>query len=149
MIRVERTTELAASAGAVWEHATSVVAINRELSPLRMSFPDDGPGTLVAPALGTPLLTSTLRLGPIPFDRHRLTLVEWEPGVGFQEDSSSLLHRRWRHRRRILPVGDGCVLTDVVEVEPRLPGAHAVTRWAVGRIFDRRHDVLARTFGRR
>lgn len=149
MIRIERTTGLAASAAVVWEHATSTDGINRELAPVRMSFPEEGLGDAAPPVLGEPLFTSTLTLGPIPFDRHRLTLVEWEPGVGFLEESTSLLHRRWRHRRRITPKDSGCVLTDVVEVEPRIPGAEAATRWVVSRILDRRHAVLAATFGRR
>lgn len=94
------------------------------------------------------LFTSTLRLGPVPFDRHRLRLVELVPGEGFQEDSTSLLHRRWRHRRTLTPLGaDGCVVEDHVEVVPRVPLAAGPTRWVVARVFDRRHRVLRECFG--
>lgn len=79
------------------------------------------------PPLGEPAFTSTLRFGPVPFDRHRLTLVEWDAGVGFLV----------------------CIVTDVVDAEPRIPGTQRVTGWLVARIFDRRHAVLAAKFGRR
>ena len=147
-MRIERSTRLAAPAEDVWQHATSMEGVNRELSPLSMSYPADSADLSNNPPLGEPVFTSTLRFGPVPFDRHRLRLVEWDEGVGFLEDSSSILHRRWRHRRSITPAGTGCVLTDVVEVEPRLPGTQRMTGWIVGRIFDRRHMVLATEFGR-
>jgi hypothetical protein len=149
-IVVERTSRLAAAADEVWRHATSMVGINAELAPISMSFPaahadlDDLP----AGALGTELFTSVLRVGPVPFDRHRLTLTEIRPGRSFQEDSRTLLNRRWRHRRTVVPTGTGCEVTDLVEVDPRLPGAGPVTRWLVDRIFDRRHRYLVGAFGR-
>lgn len=148
-MRIERSTELAASPEAVWRHATSMEGVNRELSPVSMSYPAEHPDLSADPPLGETAFTSTLRLGPVPFDRHRLTLVEWDAGAGFLEDSTSILHRRWPHRRSIAPLGSGCVVTDVVEVDPRVPGTERLTGWLVGRIFDRRHAVLAAEFGRR
>lgn len=148
-MRMERSTELAASPKDVWRHVTSIEGINRELAPISMSFPPDLADLSVDPPLDEPAFTSTLKIRGIPFDRHRLTLVEWNAGVGFLEDSTSVLHRRWRHRRAITPVGAGCIVTDVVEVESRLPGTERITRRLVERIFDRRHAVLAAEFGRR
>ena len=145
---IERSTRVQADAARVWQHATSMAGVNRELAPVRMSHP---PGmTSLADgdvALGHPLFISVLRLGPVPFDRHQLTLTAIDPGEGFQEDSRSLLHRRWRHRRSITPTDTGCLITDRVEVEPRLPGAGPPTRRVVGRIFDRRHRVLVELYG--
>lgn len=150
-MRIQRSTEVAARPADVWRHAVSMEGVNRELSPIRMSYPADLADLAdpsADPPLGEPVFTSTIRVGPIPFDRHRLTLVEWDAGVGFLEDSTSILHRRWRHRRSIAPVGTGCIVTDIVDVEPRLPGTGRLTGWLVGRIFDRRHAVLAAEFGR-
>lgn len=144
---VQRTTALAAPADEVWRHATSMAGINAELAPLRMTHPRDRTDLGEHVPLGEPLFTSTLKLGPVPFDRHELTLVGLEPGRWFQEDSHSLLHRRWRHRREVRPRSGGCELTDVVEIEPRIPGSVAVTRRLVGHIFDRRHRVLTDRFG--
>lgn len=145
---IERTTHLRTDAATVWQHATSMDGVNRELDPIRMSHPPDMTSLADGdPVLGQPLFTSVLRLGPVPFDRHQLTLTAIDPGVGFQEDSRSLLHRRWRHRRTITPTDPGCVLDDRIEVLPRVPGAGPATRWVVGRIFDRRHRVLTDLFG--
>jgi ligand-binding SRPBCC domain-containing protein len=147
---VERTSNLAAPPDEVWRHATSMAGVNAELAPISMSFPTAYAdlADLPAGALGTELFTSVLRVGPVPFDRHRLTLTEVGPGRSFQEDSRSLLNRRWRHRRTVTPTEIGCQLTDRLEVDPRVPGAGPLTRWLVGRIFDRRHRYLVAAFGR-
>lgn len=152
-IVVERTTRLAAPADEVWRHASSMAGVNAELAPIVMTYPEDLaqlPDQLPDDLpLGTPLFTSTLKLGPVPFDRHQLTLVAVDAGRSFQEDSSSRLNRRWRHRRSVTPLEGGCEVTDLLEVDPRLPGAGPVTRLLVERIFARRHRVLAARFGRR
>lgn len=147
-IVVERTSVLAAPAERVWQHATSMAGVNRELAPIIMTHPPDHTELPADAPLGQPLFISTLRYGPIPFDRHRLTLVELEPGKSFQEDSRSLLHRRWRHRRTVTPRGgDTCRLADRVEVTPRLPLTTGITRRMVEHVFDRRHAVLVGLFG--
>ena len=146
MQTIERSSTLAASAPEVWRHASSMRGVNLELVPIRMSYPT-GMAELATPPLGTPVFTSTLWFGAIPFDRHRLTFVEWDDGTGFVEDSTSILHRRWRHHRVITPLGTGCVLTDVVDVEPRLPATEQMTGWLVTQVFDRRHAVLTTVFG--
>ena len=147
MVVVDRTSVLGASAEAVWQHATSMAGVNLELAPIRMSHPPGRDSIDDDLVLGEPLFTSTLRVGPVPFDRHVLTLTGYQPREWFQEDSRSLLHRRWRHRRTVTPRPQGCELHDVVEVEPRVPGAGGPTRWIVARIFDRRHRVLVARFG--
>jgi hypothetical protein len=148
---VVSTSALAAPPGEVWRHATSMAGVNAELAPISMTYPPSLarlPEQVVAGALGAPLFTSTLRIGPVPFDRHRLTLVEVEAGRWFQEDSRSLVNRRWRHRRTVTPTASGCEVTDRLEIDPRVPGSGPLTRWLVGRIFDRRHRYLVETFGR-
>lgn len=144
---VEVTSRLDAPVEDVWRHATSMAGVNRELAPVRMSHPpgrDRLDGDVV---LDVPLFTSTLWLGPVPFDRHRLVLVELDEGRGFQEDSRSLLNRRWRHRRTLEPSGSGCVVADRLEVTPRLPWSRALTRRVVTAVFARRHRVLRDLFG--
>lgn len=147
---VKRTTRLAAPADEVWAHATSPEGINAELWPVSMSYPPEVTELSEASIpLGQPWFTSTLRLGRVPFDRHRLTVVELTPGRWFVEESSSLINGRWHHERAVVPTDDGCEVTDRVTVEPRLPGGGALTRAIVERIFTRRHAVLAARFGRR
>jgi ligand-binding SRPBCC domain-containing protein len=146
---VEQSSRLAAPPDEVWCHATSMAGVNAELAPIAMSHPADRTELSDDVELGTPLFTSTVRLGPLPFDRHELTLVELEPGRWFQEESRSRLHRVWRHRRSVAPDGGGCVVTDRLEIVPRLPGAGPATRRLVAAVFERRHRVLAARFGRR
>jgi ligand-binding SRPBCC domain-containing protein len=146
---VEHSSRLAAPPDVVWRHATSMAGVNAELAPIVMSHPEERTELTDDVELGTPLFTSTVRLGPLPFDRHELTLVELEPGRSFQEESRSRLHRVWRHRRTVTPDGGGCVVTDRLEIVPRLPGAGRVTRRLVASVFERRHRVLAARFGRR
>jgi ligand-binding SRPBCC domain-containing protein len=146
---VERRSRLGAPVDVVWEHATSMAGVNLELAPLTMGYPADRATLPDNVPLGVVLFTSTIALYGVPLDRHQLRLVELEPGRSFQEDSTSRLHRSWRHRRTITPTDGGCELHDHVEVEPRLPGASAPTRALVGRVFDRRHRVLTTMFGRR
>ena len=149
-IVVERSSLLESPATQVWEHATAMSGVNDELAPVVMTYPSDRAELSDDVPLGEVLFTSTLRLGPLPFDRHRLRLVELEPGVSFQEDSTSILHRRWRHRRTVMAVTeDSCRLSDHLEVVPRVPGSAALTRRLVSRVFDHRHDVLRHRFGSR
>ena len=144
---VERASRLTAAPALVWSHATSMRGINSELAPLSMSHPVDLVELTAELPTGVPLFTSTLRLGPVPFDRHRLVIEAWEPGRWFQEASTSVWHRSWRHRRDVVPAAFGCVVTDRLEIVPRLPGAARGTGVAVGRVFDRRHSVLRGLFG--
>lgn len=149
---VERSTRLAAHAEDVWRHATSMAGVNTELAPIVMTYPADRaelPDQLPDDLVGVTLFTATLKLGPLPFDRHRVALTQIEPGRSFQEDSRSWLHRRWRHRRTVEPVDGGCEITDRLEVDPRVPGSGPLTRIVVARLFARRHRVLAGRFGRR
>lgn len=150
---VECTSRLSAPAKVVWAHASSMAGVNAGLAPISMTHPPSLshlPDDLTDgdPRLGQTLFTSILKLGPLPFDRHALALVDVVPGRSFQEDSSSWINRRWRHRREIRPLPDGgCELTDLLEVTPRLPGSGPLTRWLVTRIFDRRHRYLRDRFG--
>ncbi|MTV23956.1 hypothetical protein FTX61_00760 [Nitriliruptoraceae bacterium ZYF776] len=148
-VEVEVRTRVAAPPEVVWEHASTMAGVNSELRPLRMSHPADRTHIDGDVPLGEPLFTSTLTLGPLPIDRHEVTLVGVDAPHGFDEDSRSWLHRRWRHERRLVPVEGGCEIVDRLRIDPRLPGAGAVTRALVGRVFARRHRVLAARFGRR
>jgi hypothetical protein len=147
---VEHTTRLAAPASEVWGHVSSFAGVNAELHPFRMSAPADVTTLTAADVpLGRPWFTSVVRLGPVPVERHRFTLQSVEDGQGFVEESSSLFPRRWRHERTIRPLDGGCEVTDRLTLVPRVPGTGPLSRAAVGRIFARRHAVLATRFGRR
>lgn len=129
----------------VWSHASSLKGVNHELSPLHMGGGDQLRLDETVP-LGVPLIRSLLTVArAIPLDVHTLVLTEVWPGRGFQEDSHSLLQRRWRHRRVIEAVAGGTQVTDQLVFEPRLFPALAagIVRW----VFTRRHQRLRALFG--
>jgi len=143
--RIHLVSPLAARIEQVWEHASSIAGINEELAPLRMSAPPPGRLSEDMP-LGVRLFRSRVTLGGlIPIDLHDLTLVAFTPGRGFHESSSSLLQRRWIHRRTLDPYRGGCALADDLSFEPRLVGGVAAR--IVARVFLRRHHALRRKFG--
>lgn len=86
--------------------------------------------------------------GVVPFDRHALMLERVFDGEGFDEESTSLLQRRWRHERRLSDdVDGGCTITDHLVVVPRLAAARPLVRRSVKLLFEHRHRRLVRRFG--
>jgi ligand-binding SRPBCC domain-containing protein len=146
MTVVERTTQVPAPAGAVWERVTSMEGINHELRPwMRMTVPRAARDmTLEDVELGQPVGRSwVLALGVIPFDYDDVTLVERGPGMRFLERSPMGSMRLWQHERFVEPEGEErCALTDRLTFEPKIPGAGRVGRWLVERIFRHRHRRL-------
>ncbi|HWW45812.1 MAG TPA: hypothetical protein VN180_12140 [Acidimicrobiia bacterium] len=144
------TVELALPADRheVWAAVSTVDGVNRELSPLvRMTDPTDGAPFDTEPwQAGTPVLWQLL-FGIIPVDRHRVELVAFPNRRGFRESSSTWLHRVWRHERTLRDDPSGCIVRDVVEIEPRLGVLRPIVGRSVGRMFRHRHRRLRRRFG--
>jgi hypothetical protein len=90
-----------------------------------------------------------LLFGVLPVDYDDITLVRLDPPHGFLERSSMLSQRAWEHERTIEPGADGCVLTDRVSYEPRLPLPDFLLRGLYRSIFSYRHRRLRRRFGGR
>jgi hypothetical protein len=144
---IRLASTLRASVDDVWAHAVTMEGVNDELSPwVRMTVPAHARGrTIDSVPIGTEAFVSTLlAFGFVPFDRHRLVLVELAPGR-FLERSTSWLHRSWEHERTVEPVAVGCRVVDRVLVEPRLP-VGSVERFVVQRIFAHRHRRLRARF---
>ena len=155
-VEFERSSVLAAPAGEVWQHATSMSGVNDELGPwVRMTYPEQLASLADADdsALGTVVFHSWLLAGGrLPFDRHALRLVEIDSrddGGGFVEESTSWLQSRWRHERDVVALGDDrCLVTDRLTVVPRIPLARPVVAVMVPWLFTRRHRRLLDRFGR-
>jgi ligand-binding SRPBCC domain-containing protein len=115
---------LHASGEQVWERVATADAINDELWPLmRMTAPrrlrKQGLSGVVT---GERICRSwVLLLGLLPIDYDDIVLVELDPPNGFLERSTMLSQREWRHERRLEDSPEGCMLTDRVSYEPRLP----------------------------
>jgi ligand-binding SRPBCC domain-containing protein len=142
---------LAAAPEAVWARVSTPAGINHELRPLmRMTFPRWverlDPETV---PIGRRLFRSwVLLFGVVPFDYDDITLVRVDPGRGFLERSRMLTQRLWEHERTLEPAGDGCLITDRVRFEPRLP-VGALVLPLVRLVFRHRHRRLRRAFGGR
>lgn len=149
MIALRFESTLNTDAATVWQQVSRMSGVNRELMPLlRMTAPPAYADLSLEQApLGEVLFQSWLLLfGLLPFDRHALRLERLLPGVGFDEDSTSLLQRVWRHRRRVQATAGGCRVVDELEVLPRLAPAFIV-RALVRTVFMHRHRRLRRMFG--
>lgn len=143
------TSSLAAPLEKVWQRVNTLRGVNEELMPLlRMTAPNGKAHLSFAQApLHRPIFASWLLLfGLVPFDRHLLQLDEVWDG-GFRENSTSLVHRAWRHERMVVTSDTGCSVTDALEFEPRIPPIGYLLLPIVGRIFQHRHRRLKTMFG--
>jgi hypothetical protein len=157
-LQFDFVSHLRSSAAKVWSRVSTMDGVNDELRPLlRMTTPRsvanggtiqwDGP---------IEFASWLLALCILPFDRHSvrvervLAIDEGASGEhGFDERSSSLLQRHWVHHRRITPdpFHGGCIVTDHLEVAPRLRLARPIVRLVVPRLFEHRHRRLRKRHG--
>lgn len=145
------TSTLRSSRSEVWAVVSTMAGVNAELRPfMRMTYPAQAEQLSSAAIVpGEVLFRSWLLAGSlVPIDRHALELERVIEGEGFDEESTSLLQRRWRHERWLTdtPAG-GCVVRDRLVITPRLALARPVVALAVRFLFDHRHRVLRQRLG--
>jgi ligand-binding SRPBCC domain-containing protein len=148
--RVVQRSRLAATPSAVWERISSADGINAELKPIAaIAFPDGWEGLNADCVTGNERLfrCRLLLFGAIPIDLHDFRFLIVEPGHGFVERSSSLLHREWIHERVLSPARGGTDLTDRVYYQCRVPALGMLLRPIFRAIFRHRHRQLRRFFG--
>jgi len=142
----ELSSELAISPDTFWEHAT-LADVNAELAPwVRMTAPRPWKtAPLRTWPAGRQLFRSWILLfGVVPVDVHTFCLVRIEPSSGFDERSTSLVNRIWAHSRSVQPSAQGCIVTDRVTTEARLPVLGALLAPVYRAIFSSRHRYLRR-----
>ena len=88
-----------------------------------------------------------LLFGLIPFDYDDLRLERVDPGRGFLERSRMLSQRLWEHERTIEPMDDGCLLSDRLAWELRLPLPGSLPAPLIHAVFKHRHRRLRARFG--
>ena len=146
--RLSFESDLAASPEELWAWATSASGISSELRPLvKMTFPA-GQSSLAETGFtpGKRLFRSWFLLfGLLPVDRLDLTLLEFDTGRRFLEQSPMLSMQCWRHERIVAPCATGVRITDNLEFAPRL--ARPLVALFVKQLFRHRHRVLRRRFG--
>jgi ligand-binding SRPBCC domain-containing protein len=152
---IERQSIVDAPADQVWVRVVTPEGINDELRPwMTMSMPRGAESLTVDNVpIGTPLGRCWMRLfGVLPFDYDRLMIAALEPGRRFDEQSTMLSMRRWRHERSVTPDGDSkAVVHDRITFQLRTPLRPATPVVAVGlrALFGHRHRRLQRHFGSR
>jgi len=122
---VERRSVIDAPTDRVWARVVTPEGINDELRPwMTMSMPRDAKDlTVDTVPVGTPVGRCWMRLfGVIPFDYDDLMIAELFPGRGFDEQSTMMSMRSWRHERTLEPEGDTkTVVRDRLTFEMRTP----------------------------
>jgi hypothetical protein len=148
-IEIMRSSRLAAPAVEVWARAVTWDGVNAELWPIRMTAPAEWRGREIGGVpCGQPLFDSWILLfGVLPADVHHFRLESIGPGFRFQEDSSSLMNRQWRHQRIVEPDGAGCIVTDRLEIVPRLALLGFLQAPVYRLVFWNRHRKLRRWHG--
>jgi ligand-binding SRPBCC domain-containing protein len=144
-------SRLQAPAEDVWKHSTNFDLLNREFAPwLKMTSPNS---SLLEVPQGSQLPVQLFRsyillFGILPVEYDDIGLEAWQEGRWFQEDSTMLSMKVWRHRREILPQGEGsCRIQDDLEFVPRIGVLGPAARLAAGLVFSHRHNRLRTIFG--
>jgi hypothetical protein len=143
------STELDVTPEAFWEHM-SMAAVNAELSPLvRMTAPPEWQRCPLAQwTAGRVLFRSVILLfGFLPVDVHSLRFEHLMPEGGFVERSHSWANRLWQHERTTARTPGGCVVTDRLTVQGRLPLLAALLLPVYRLVFRHRHRRLTALYG--
>ncbi|MDT8991924.1 hypothetical protein RQP54_13720 [Curvibacter sp. APW13] len=143
------SSELSIAPSEFWARM-SMSAVNAELLPLvRMTSPSEWQHcSLERWATGKVLFRSVvLFLGFLPVDVHSMRLEHISPGSGFLERSHSWANRLWQHERTTTATAKGCVVTDTVSVEGRVPLFTALLLPVYRLVFRHRHNRLKVRYG--
>jgi ligand-binding SRPBCC domain-containing protein len=122
---IERASCVDAPADAVWARVVTPAGINDETRPwMTMSMPRGRRDlTVDTVPIGTPAGRCWLRLfGILPFDYDDLTIAELWPNRGFDEQSTMMSMRSWRHVRTLEAVDERKTLVrDRITFELKTP----------------------------
>jgi ligand-binding SRPBCC domain-containing protein len=152
---IERQTVLEAPADEVWARVITPEGINDELRPwMTMSMPRGAKDlTVDTVPVGTPVGRCWMLLfGILPFDYDNLMIAELWPGRGFDEQSTMLSMRSWRHERTLNTGSDAeTIVRDRLTFELRLPLRVLTPVIAIGirALFGHRQRRLQRHFAAR
>ncbi len=148
---VQLQSNLAVNRQILWNHVVSMPNVNKELMPyIRMTYPANRVtlnGVENVPYGQTLFVSILLLFGLIPIDLHWLRLDKIVNGRAFHENSTTLMHRYWKHTRTLVDKGEGVtVITDEVEFMPRIAMLGYILLPIVKYIFNHRHEQLRKTF---
>jgi len=149
MNEFQLTLRLRADADLVASEVLSICGVNYELGPLlKMTAPKSWVEKPISQwPVGIRLFRSAVLLFYcVPVDLHSFMFVHTTP-KGFSEKSSTLMNRRWEHKRRITENDIGCIITDYVRFTGRVPFMEPFMKYVYRFIFRRRHQKLIDKYG--
>ncbi len=150
-LEVRFESELRATPPEVLAEIATIEGVNRELRPLMvMTVPRElREQSLFSAPVGQRLFRSWLLLGGIvPVDYDDISLESVDPESGFQESSTMLSMRVWRHERRVVARSpSGSRVVDRIELVPRLAATGPLLERVVRLVFEHRHRRLRERFG--
>ena len=129
----------------------SISSVNAELAPLiRMTAPRQWREAHIETwPIDRKLFTSVILLfGILPVDVHSFRLQWTDPSRGFREASSTWLHKEWVHERTTRSCTGGCVVSDSVSVQTRLPFLTWLLLPIYRAVFRHRHRKLLAIYRR-
>lgn len=144
------SSELGIAPDAFWA-GMSMSAVNAELLPLiRMTCPPEWRrASLERWITGRVLFRSVILLfGVVPVDVHSLRLERIHPGQGFLERSQSWVNSLWQHERITTATPKGCIVTDSIVVQGRVPFITTLLLPVYRLVFRHRHRRLEALYGR-
>jgi ligand-binding SRPBCC domain-containing protein len=136
----------------VWARVVTPEGVNDEVRPWMAMSMSRGAESLTVDnvPVGTPIGRAWLRLfGVVPFDYDRLTIAELVPGRSFDEQSTMMSMRRWRHERSVTPDSDRkAIVRDHITFRLRTPlrPLTPIVAAALRALFGHRHRRLQRHF---
>jgi ligand-binding SRPBCC domain-containing protein len=149
---IEQQSIVDAPAEQVWARVVTPEGINDEVRPwMTMSMPRGAESLTVNNVpVGTPIGRCWMRLfGVVPIDYDLLTIAALVPGRSFDEQSTMMSMRRWRHERSVTPDSNGkTVVRDRITFTLRAALRPLTPIFAVGlrALFGHRHRRLQRHF---
>jgi hypothetical protein len=136
----------------VWDYVVKMTNVNIELSPyIRMTYPENMSRISERDEVpyGETLFVSVLLLfGFFPIDLHWLRFDNIVRGKAFYENSTTLLHKYWKHSRILTKdSASGCVqVTDKLDFMPRIRLFGYVLLPIIKYVFENRHMKLRSVF---
>ncbi|WP_438466697.1 hypothetical protein [Marinomonas sp. PE14-40] len=82
----------------------------------------------------------------VPVDRHKFKLVRADE-TGFEESSTTIFHKEWRHCRSIKHLDSNSLVTDTLTFVPKLKFIGHLTLPIYRSLFRYRHKRLAAKYG--
>ena len=135
----------------VWQQIGSWNGVNYELGPLlQMTYPSAYARLTDIPADGQSYFSAGIRLfGVLPIDQHKFAFVDLNAPRFFDERSSNLNMKIWRHRRSLIERDGGVEVTDKCAFVPRFSLMGGMLKAIFAWVFKRRHQRLLRHFAER